>query len=209
MDLAAASEMSLGCRVDKQPTWHPIWRARYRVAVDCRPEVPFPRSTDRLLPGFVETFCGAGLRPGPAMRTRQRGTIRRFLRLSSHLGGLTLIPTRRPIGRILPYSCIQVGRRKSDLLRSEEWGMDRLTAMDAFIRVVDAGSFSSAATQLRMGQSAVSKSIAQLEERLSVRLLLRTTRFRRSAARGRPRGEWAKVPPEPSFPGKAVVRPVG
>jgi DNA-binding transcriptional LysR family regulator len=55
--------------------------------------------------------------------------------------------------------------------------MDRLTATDAFIRVVDAGSFSSAATQLRMGQSAVSKSIAQLEERLSVRLLLRTTRF--------------------------------
>src|SRR5215472_733995 len=61
-----------------------------------RPEVPVPRSTDRLLPGFVETFCGAGLRPGPAIRTRRRGTIRRFLRLSSHLGGLTLIPTRRP-----------------------------------------------------------------------------------------------------------------
>ena len=38
MELAAASEMSLGYRVDKQPTWHPIWRARYRVAVDCRPE---------------------------------------------------------------------------------------------------------------------------------------------------------------------------
>src|SRR6516162_8316627 len=58
-----------------------------------RPEVPVPQSTDRLLPGFVETFCGAGLRPGPAIRTRRRGTIRRFLRLSSHLGGLTLIPT--------------------------------------------------------------------------------------------------------------------
>jgi len=64
MELAAASEMSLGYRVDKQPTWHPIWRARYRVAVDCRPEVPVPRSTDRLLPGFVETFCGAGPRAG-------------------------------------------------------------------------------------------------------------------------------------------------
>ena len=88
--------MSLGYRVDKQPTWHPIWRARYRVAVDCRPEVPVPRSTDRLLPGFVDTFCGAGLRPVPAIRARWRGTIRRFLRLSSHLGGLTLIPTRRP-----------------------------------------------------------------------------------------------------------------
>src|SRR6516165_8239733 len=64
--------MSPGYQVDKQPTWHPIWRARYRVAVDCRPEVPVPRSTDRLLPGFAETFCGAGLRPGPAIHTRRR-----------------------------------------------------------------------------------------------------------------------------------------
>ena len=38
--------------------------------------------------------------------------------------------------------------------------MDRLAAMDAFVRVVDVGSFSSAATQLRMGQSTVSKAIA-------------------------------------------------
>jgi DNA-binding transcriptional LysR family regulator len=53
--------------------------------------------------------------------------------------------------------------------------MDRLAAMAAFVRVVDAGSFSGAAKQLRMGQSAVSKAIAQLEERLRVRLLLRTT----------------------------------
>jgi DNA-binding transcriptional LysR family regulator len=54
--------------------------------------------------------------------------------------------------------------------------MDRLAAMDAFVRVVDAGSFSGAANQLRMGQSAVSKAIAQLEGRLRVRLLLRSTR---------------------------------
>jgi len=54
--------------------------------------------------------------------------------------------------------------------------MDRLGAMDAFVRVVDAGSFSGAANQLRMGQSAVSKAIAQLEGRLRVRLLLRSTR---------------------------------
>jgi DNA-binding transcriptional LysR family regulator len=63
--------------------------------------------------------------------------------------------------------------------------MDRL-AVDAFVlvRVVDAGSFSSAATQLRMGQSAVSKAIAQLEERLSVRLLLRTARGLRPTEAG-------------------------
>jgi DNA-binding transcriptional LysR family regulator len=53
--------------------------------------------------------------------------------------------------------------------------MDRLAAMEAFIRVVDAGSFSGAAKQLRVGQPAVSKTIAQLEERLAVRLLLRST----------------------------------
>jgi DNA-binding transcriptional LysR family regulator len=53
--------------------------------------------------------------------------------------------------------------------------MDRLAAMEAFVRVVDAGSFSGAARLLRIGQPAVSKTIAQLEERLGVRLLLRST----------------------------------
>ena len=54
--------------------------------------------------------------------------------------------------------------------------MDRFAEMKAFIRVVDAGSFSSAARQLLVGQPAVSKTIAQLEDRLGVRLLLRSTR---------------------------------
>ena len=53
--------------------------------------------------------------------------------------------------------------------------MDRLAAMEAFVRVVDAGSFSGAAKQLRLGQPAVSKTIAQLEDRLGARLLLRST----------------------------------
>jgi DNA-binding transcriptional LysR family regulator len=53
--------------------------------------------------------------------------------------------------------------------------MDRLAAMEAFVRVVDAGSFSGAAKQLRVGQLAVSKTIAQLEDRLGARLLLRST----------------------------------
>ena len=53
--------------------------------------------------------------------------------------------------------------------------MDRLAAMETFVRVIDAGSFSGAAKQLRVGQSAVSKTIAQLEDRLGVRLLLRST----------------------------------
>jgi DNA-binding transcriptional LysR family regulator len=53
--------------------------------------------------------------------------------------------------------------------------MDRLFAMETFVRVIEAGSFSGAATQLRVGQPAVSKTIAQLEDRLGVRLLLRST----------------------------------
>src|SRR6266446_670978 len=53
--------------------------------------------------------------------------------------------------------------------------MDRLAAMEAFVRVVDAGSFSGAAKQLRLGQPAVSKTIAQLEDRLGARLLMRST----------------------------------
>src|SRR5438067_12722683 len=53
--------------------------------------------------------------------------------------------------------------------------MDRLAAMEVFVRVTDCGSFSGAAKQLRVGQPAVSKTIAQLEDRLGVRLLLRST----------------------------------
>src|SRR5260370_18112036 len=50
-----------------------------------------------------------------------------------------------------------------------------MAAMEAFVRVVEAGPFSGAAKQLHIGQPAVSKTIAQLEERLGARLLLRST----------------------------------
>jgi DNA-binding transcriptional LysR family regulator len=53
--------------------------------------------------------------------------------------------------------------------------MDRLAAMQAFVLVVDSGSFSVAARRLNVGQPALSKSIAQLEDRLGVKLLVRTT----------------------------------
>ncbi len=54
--------------------------------------------------------------------------------------------------------------------------MDRLQAMAAFVQVVENGSFSGAARLLGIGQPAVSKTIAQLEDRLQVRLLIRSTR---------------------------------
>ncbi|MGY2290957.1 LysR family transcriptional regulator [Pseudomonas sp. SDO528_S397] len=54
--------------------------------------------------------------------------------------------------------------------------MDRLAAMETFVYVVQTGSFSAAAKRLNVGQPAVSKTIAQLEDHLGVRLLTRSTR---------------------------------
>ena len=53
--------------------------------------------------------------------------------------------------------------------------MDRYQAMATYVRVVETGSFSAAARQLNVGQPAVSKTIAQLETRLQVSLLIRST----------------------------------
>jgi DNA-binding transcriptional LysR family regulator len=54
--------------------------------------------------------------------------------------------------------------------------MGRLREMELFARVVETGSFSAAARDLKLGQPAVSKTIAGLEDRLGVRLLVRSTR---------------------------------
>lgn len=53
--------------------------------------------------------------------------------------------------------------------------MDRYQAMATLVRVVETGSFSAAARLLNVGQPAVSKTIAQLESRLQVSLLIRST----------------------------------
>lgn len=54
--------------------------------------------------------------------------------------------------------------------------MDRFHEMQAFVSVVDAGSFVRGADALRVSKSAVSRLVADLELRLGVRLLQRTTR---------------------------------
>ncbi len=54
--------------------------------------------------------------------------------------------------------------------------MDRFDALQTFIRVVDAGSFSLAAERMNTAKSAVSRRVADLEAHLGVRLLNRTTR---------------------------------
>lgn len=54
--------------------------------------------------------------------------------------------------------------------------MDKLAAMQAFARVVAAGSYAEAARRLGLTRSAVSKAVNELEQDLKVRLLDRTTR---------------------------------
>ena len=54
--------------------------------------------------------------------------------------------------------------------------MDRLSSMEVFARVAEAGSFTKAAGQLGISTSAASKHVIALENRLGARLLNRTTR---------------------------------
>ena len=54
--------------------------------------------------------------------------------------------------------------------------MDRFQEMRAFAAVVDAGSFVAAADALDLSKAAVSRQVSELEARLGVRLLNRTTR---------------------------------
>ena len=54
--------------------------------------------------------------------------------------------------------------------------MDRLDEINAFVGVADARSFTQAARRLGVSSAQVSKLVARLENRLSARLLNRTTR---------------------------------
>src|SRR5262249_56667418 len=54
--------------------------------------------------------------------------------------------------------------------------MDRLRAMELFVRVVETGSFTGAASTLRMSRTRATTEIQQLETHLGLRLLQRTTR---------------------------------
>lgn len=54
--------------------------------------------------------------------------------------------------------------------------MDRLLAMEMFVRVVETGSFSKAALEFHTTQPTVTKQVAATEARLKVRLLNRNTR---------------------------------
>lgn len=55
------------------------------------------------------------------------------------------------------------------------WGMDIVSTLQTFMRVVETGSFSAAAVDLSLTQPAVSRQISALEAHLNTRLLHRTT----------------------------------
>src|SRR6202790_3496076 len=62
--------------------------------------------------------------------------------------------------------------------------LEKTTGLVAFVRTVDAGSFSAASRLIGSTQSAVSKSVARLERRLGVQLIQRSTRTLNLTAEG-------------------------
>src|SRR5215813_4888422 len=87
--------------------------------------------------------------------------------------------------------------------------MDRLTAMEVLVCVIETGSFSGAARLLRVGQHAVSKTIAQLEGRLGVSLLLRSSRGLTSTEAGQNFYERAKRSIEEADEAELAARGAG
>lgn len=84
--------------------------------------------------------------------------------------------------------------------------MDRLISMKQFATVVETGSFSAAARRLNMGQPAVSKAIANLEDYLGVRLLTRTTRAQHLTEAGQRYYERARIVLDEADEAEAAAR---
>src|ERR1700738_4495831 len=84
--------------------------------------------------------------------------------------------------------------------------MDRLAALEMFVRVVDTGSFSAVARYQSIGQPAVSKAVVQLEEWLGVSLLMRSTRSVLPTEAGRIFYERARLMIEESNAAVAAAR---
>ena len=62
--------------------------------------------------------------------------------------------------------------------------MDRVRCLEMLVRAAEAGSFAKAAKRLRVGPSAISRSIADLERHLGALLFHRTTRSLHLTAEG-------------------------
>jgi DNA-binding transcriptional LysR family regulator len=55
-------------------------------------------------------------------------------------------------------------------------GVDLLSHMDVFVRIVDSGSLSGAARSARLSLPAVSRQLSALEKQLGTSLIVRSTR---------------------------------
>src|SRR6266403_1326754 len=111
--------------------------------------------------------------------TWQKFLVRAVRATDFRYGAATVAPVSglRPVRRGSGHAVYWRGTRSTpSVLFLRSTSMDRLAAMEAFVLVVDTGSFSAAGRRLNVGQPAVSKLVAQLEERLGVKLLVRTTR---------------------------------
>ena len=75
-------------------------------------------------------------------------------------------------------------RMIDDILDVRQRSMDRIAAMNAFVRVVEAGSFAKAADSLDIPRPTLTRLIQALEDELRVRLLQRTTRALTLTAEG-------------------------
>lgn len=69
-----------------------------------------------------------------------------------------------------------MNRIHGERVRSMEREQDRTSRMEAFVRVVNAGSFSAAARAMNLTPSAVSKLVSRIESHFGVRLIDRSTR---------------------------------
>jgi LysR family transcriptional regulator for bpeEF and oprC len=89
---------------------------------------------------------------------------------------LTEIGNRAAIAIYYPGVAKQIGKRRIDCSENQNNPMDQLFCMRVFVRVVEHGSFARAADDLAASRSSVTTAVGQLERRLGVRLLHRTTR---------------------------------
>ena len=86
--------------------------------------------------------------------------------------------------------------------------MDQIQAMQIFVRIVELGSFSRAAEKLQLPRATVSHTLKRLEQRLGVRLLVRTTRQVNITAEGSLFGKHEIFTPIKTYP-PMTVRELG
>lgn len=85
--------------------------------------------------------------------------------------------------------------------------MDRLTSLEAFVLIVETGTFSRAAARMHLSPAMVTAHISKLEDRLGVRLLNRTTRRVDLTEEGRQFLEHARTVLDAMSTAENAVRP--